>query len=113
MLSSNETGGEGRRNLFIGRDKEINDILGRLRDSRSTRTLLVGESGMGKSALLDELYRRLTEDEGRYEDQENTAFVGYYDKSSSLAAPSQSSIEPFNIVLASLIKGAKQSQQLD
>jgi len=99
--------------VFVGRDKEINDILGRLKQNNSTRTLLVGESGVGKSALLDEIYRRLTTKEEGMEDQENTAFVGYYDKSSSLVAPSQSSIEPFNIVLTSLIEGAKQSQQLD
>jgi len=99
--------------VFVGRDKEINDILGRLKQNNSTRTLLVGESGIGKSALLDEIYRRLTNDNGGQEDQENVAFVGYYDKSSSLAAPSQSSIEPFNIVLANLIKEAKRSQQLD
>jgi len=99
--------------VFVGRDKEINDILGRLRQNNSTRTLLVGESGIGKSALLDEIYRRLTEDNEGQTDQENTAFVGYYDKSSSLEAPSQSSIEPFNIVLASLIKGVIHSQQLD
>src|SRR5689334_5612469 len=99
--------------VFVGRDKEINDILGRLNHNNNTRTLLVGESGVGKSALLDEIYQRLTNDNGGQEDQENVAFVGYYDKSSSLEAPSQSYIEPFNIVLASLIKGARQSQQLD
>ncbi len=87
--------------VFVGRGKEINDILGRLKQNNSTRTLLVGESRVGKSALLDEIYRQLTAKEEGIEDQENKAFVGYYDKSSSLEAPSQSSIEPFNIVLAS------------
>jgi ATP-dependent Clp protease ATP-binding subunit ClpA len=101
------------KKVFVGRDKEINDILSRLNQDNSTRILLVGESGVGKSALLDEIYRRLTTKEEGMEDQENKAFVGYYDKSSSLVAPSQSSIEPFNIVLASLIKGAKQKAEIN
>jgi predicted ATPase len=38
---------------------------------------LVGESGIGKSALLDEIYRRLSEQE---EGQINQPFIGYYSK---------------------------------
>ena|SRR5215831_4478206 len=112
-LDDVDAGKEDRENIFIGRDKEITEIFGRLNQGNSTRTLLVGESGVGKSALLDEIYRRLTTKEEGKKDQENKAFVGYYDKSSSLEAPSQTFIEPFNIVLASLICGAKKSQQLD
>jgi ATP-dependent Clp protease ATP-binding subunit ClpA len=44
------------KKVFVGRDKEINDILNRLKQNNSTRTLLVDESGVGKSALLDETY---------------------------------------------------------
>ena len=105
--------GEGKKtgkNLFIGRDIEINEILDTLKDNKSnngTRLLLVGESGIGKSALLDELYRRLTEEE----DQMNKPFVGYYSKAESLIAPSQFLLYPFTTVLADLVKGAKESQQ--
>jgi GTPase SAR1 family protein len=42
------------------------DSIGDLKDNKNnkgTRLLLVGESGIGKSALLDEIHRRLTEEE--------------------------------------------------
>jgi predicted ATPase len=55
------------------------DSIGDLKDNKSnkgTRLLLVGESGIGKSALLDEIHRRLTEEE----DRRNRVFVGYYSK---------------------------------
>jgi ATP-dependent Clp protease ATP-binding subunit ClpA len=61
-----------RNNVFIGRDKEINQILEDLKSNKGTRHLIVGESGSGKSALLDELYRRLTGEV----DQNNRPFVG-------------------------------------
>jgi len=44
-------------NIFVGRDKEINDILGRLKENNSIRTWLVGEAGVGKTVLLEEIYR--------------------------------------------------------
>ena len=69
--------------------------------------MLVGESGIGKSALLDEIHRRLTEEE----DLRNQIFVGYYSKKESLIAESESLIYPFSIVLKSLINNAKESQQ--
>ena len=54
------------KNVFIGRDKEITEIIGDLKYNKSNkgnRLLLVGESGIGKSALLDEIHRKLTEEE--------------------------------------------------
>jgi predicted ATPase len=56
------------------------DSIGDLKDNKSnrgTRLLLVGESGIGKSALLDEIHRRLTEEE---QNRRNRVFVGYYSK---------------------------------
>jgi predicted ATPase len=99
------------KNLFIGRDSEINEILNTFKENNKsnngTRLLLVGESGIGKSALLDELHRRLTE-----EDQTNKSFVGYYSKKESLIAESESLIYPFSIVLEKLVNNVKESQQL-
>ena len=58
MVTMEETG----KSLFIGREKEINEIIGDVKSNRGTRLLLVGESGIGKSALLDEIHRRLIEE---------------------------------------------------
>jgi ATP-dependent Clp protease ATP-binding subunit ClpA len=55
--------GEAGKSLFIGRDKEINEIIDDVKSNKGTRLLLVGESGIGKSALLDELCKRLTQGE--------------------------------------------------
>ncbi len=93
---------------FIGRKNEIDEILIDLKSNKGTKLLLVGESGVGKSALLDEVHRRLTEDE----DLRNRVFVGYYSKKESLIAESESLIYPFSIVLESLIDDVKESQQL-
>jgi ATP-dependent Clp protease ATP-binding subunit ClpA len=48
------------KSLFIRRDKEINEIIDDVKSNKGTRLFLVGESGIGKSALLDEVYMRLT-----------------------------------------------------
>jgi ABC-type dipeptide/oligopeptide/nickel transport system ATPase component len=99
---------EVRKNVFIGRDNEINQILEDLKSNKGARLLIVGESGSGKSALLDELYRRLT----REVDQNNRPFVGYYSKKEALIAESESLIYPFSIVLEKLVNNAKESEQL-
>jgi predicted ATPase len=98
--------GKTEKSHFIGREKEINEIIDDVK-SKGTRLLLVGESGIGKSALLDEIHRRLTEDEER-----TRPFVGYYSKKESLIAESESLLYPFSIVLEKLVNNAKESQQL-
>jgi len=94
---------------FIGREKEINEIIDDFNSDKGTRLLLVGESGIGKSTLLDEVYRRLTQEE---ENERKQPFVGYYSKKESLIAESESLIYPFSIVLEKLANNAKESQQL-
>jgi tetratricopeptide (TPR) repeat protein len=103
----------GKR-VFVGRDKEINDILGSLRHNNGTKFLLVGESGIGKSSLLDEIYRRLTQDgeEEMNGIQIRLPFVGYYSKQESLIAESESLLYPFSIVLEKLVNDIMGSQQL-
>lgn len=94
---------------FIGREKEINEIIENVKSGNGTKILLVGESGIGKTALLDEIHRRLTEEE----DLRNQVFIGYYNKKESLIAPSQFLLYPLTTVLANLAKEAKGSQQID
>jgi ABC-type glutathione transport system ATPase component len=84
--------GETGKSLFLGREKEINEIIEGVKSNKGTRLLLVGESGIGKSALLDELYRRLAYREE--EDQTNRPFVGYYSNKESLIAESESLLYP-------------------
>jgi ATP-dependent Clp protease ATP-binding subunit ClpA len=67
-IADDDDGKKTEKNVFIGRDKELNEIIEDLKDNKSNRgtnLLLVGESGVGNSALLDELHRRLTEEDRR------------------------------------------------
>jgi predicted ATPase len=58
--------GEAGKSLFIGREREINEILEDVKSNKGTRLLLVGESGVGKSALLDEIHRIITRGEDEW-----------------------------------------------
>ena len=44
-------GGIGGKSLFIGREKELDEIIDDVKSNKGTRLLLVGESGVGKSAF--------------------------------------------------------------
>ena len=91
---------------LIGREKELSEMLDDLKQDKSIR-LLMGESGIGKSALLDEFYKTLTEE------MRDEVFVGYYSRDESLIAESESLIYPFKILLRSFVENAKQSQHLN
>jgi ABC-type nitrate/sulfonate/bicarbonate transport system ATPase subunit len=71
-----------------------------VKSNKGSRLLLIGESGVGKSTLLDEIHRLLTEEE----DLRKQIFVGYYRNEESLIAESESLIYPFTIVLKELSK---------
>jgi ATP-dependent Clp protease ATP-binding subunit ClpA len=45
--------GEAGKSLFIGREKELDEIIDDVKSNKGTRLLLVGGSGIGKTALLD------------------------------------------------------------
>jgi predicted ATP-dependent serine protease len=70
LVNSKVNGNE--KDLFIGRDDEVNRLLNEVNNSDRSITLLTGELGVGKSALLNEFERRLAGDE--------KVFVGYYSK---------------------------------
>ena len=95
--------------LLIGRDNEVSLILEDFKDNpKSSTWLITGESGIGKSAFLDEIYKRLQDGNSN----NNQAFVGYYSKDQSLIAPSLP-IYPFNIALSRLINGSTDTQNIE
>jgi predicted ATPase len=105
-LDDNTVEANGKE-LLVGRDKEINQLLHSV-DYDKSITLLTGESGVGKSGLLNEFYSRLTCDE----DKRRRIFVGYYSRKESLVAESKSLDYPA-VALSRLIKEAKELQSLD
>jgi alpha-D-ribose 1-methylphosphonate 5-triphosphate synthase subunit PhnL len=50
------------QSLLIGQDKEIAQIVDDVKNNKSSSWLLTGESGIGKSAFLDKLYKNLIND---------------------------------------------------
>ena len=46
-------------NILIGRDKEINEIIQILLRKNKNNPILIGEAGVGKSAIVEELSRRI------------------------------------------------------
>ena len=100
------------KSLLFGRNNEISELLDGIQNDQGTSAWLVtGDSGIGKSALLDEIYRRLT-NKGNDHNLINNTFVGYYSRKESLIAESESLIYPFKIALETLAKTAKESQNL-
>ncbi len=95
------------KNILIGRDKEVSQMLDGIQNVKSSTWLITGESGIGKSALLDEIYRRLTND---VDDLKKNTFVGYYSRKESLIAESESLVYPFNIALGSLVRDVLKTQ---
>jgi AAA+ ATPase superfamily predicted ATPase len=92
VVGNQDNGNKTGQDAFIGREKEIDEILEDVKSAKGIKLLLVGESGMGKSALF---YRRFTDEQ----DLRNHMFVGYYSKKDSLIAESELLIYPFSIVL--------------
>jgi ABC-type lipoprotein export system ATPase subunit len=54
---------ESQPTVFVGRLKELNQLLDSLYKERRSVTIISSESGMGKSALLSRLYGELKEKE--------------------------------------------------
>ena len=96
------------RPVFVGRENEIKLILNDIDGENKTVRLLIGEAGVGKSKLLDEVYRRLNFDE-----YHSKFLIGYYDQNTSLISPIESPDYPLRVALASLIEKAKESQEFE
>jgi AAA+ ATPase superfamily predicted ATPase len=88
--------------LFIGREKELKQLFKNINSNNGSTTLLIRESDVGKSRLLDEFYSIIKFLEN-YHDlmlSQPKFFVGYYNK----ALIAESPLYPFNIALASYIQ---------
>ena len=53
---------EVNSDLVIGRDKELNEIIETLLRKNKNNPLLIGDAGVGKSAIIEELARRINSD---------------------------------------------------
>lgn len=90
--------------VFVGRNKDLYELLKDLEIDRKTITLLIGESGIGKSSLLNEYHKEVKQ---RYK---KTHFIGYYDNTISLIAEGSYYLYPFENCLISLIASIKKNQ---
>lgn len=93
---------ESSSTIFVGRQKELNQLLDSLYNERKIVTIVSSESGMGKSALLLRLYNELKEKE-RGSSTSSSFLVGFYDRNKALVGGSASMIYPFAIALESLL----------
>jgi predicted ATPase len=96
--------------VFIGRQETIKQLFDNINNNVKSVTLLSGESGVGKSTVLDEFYRLLTTPTEIKRYSHYSLFVGYYDKSKAVLTRSEFLIYPFNIALAMIIKSIKELQ---
>lgn len=90
--------------IFIGRSKPLNDLIQDLEKDQKSIRLLIGDSGVGKTSLLNEYYNKVRNE---YKD---TYYVGYYDNKNSLIAEGSYYLYPFEVCLSSLILMVKESQ---
>ena len=90
--------------IFIGRTRDLNNLLQDLEEDRKSIRILTGDSGIGKSKLLDEYYNKVRDK------HKNTYFVGYYDNKKSLIAEGSYYLYPFNECLSNLIITIKENQ---
>jgi tetratricopeptide (TPR) repeat protein len=98
---------ESQPTVFVGRQKELNQLLDSLCKERRSVTIISSESGMGKSALLSRLYSELKEKKGSTSSSSSSFLVGFYDRNRALVGGSESLIYPFAITLKSLLEWLK------
>lgn len=81
--------------MIFGRAKEINQLIQELKNKDKSVHVITGESGIGKSSFLDEVYNQIKDSP--------LFFIGYYDRTKILRGDSISSINPFVKVLEQLL----------
>jgi AAA+ ATPase superfamily predicted ATPase len=90
------------RKLF-GRDSELEQLNNYVNSNHHSVTYIVGEHGIGKSAFLEEFYKKIA--------KENTKFlIGFCDRNDMMIGESSSPIYPFVTALEDLVEWTKVTQ---
>jgi AAA+ ATPase superfamily predicted ATPase len=89
---------------IFGREKEMEYLYSVLDNARNSITYIIGESGIGKSSLLEEFYNRI--------DKRNSdLLIGFYSKDNLLIGESMSTIYPFVNILSNLLDWARRNER--
>jgi len=91
---------------LFGRDKEIAQLYDTVNSKHNSITYILGESGIGKSALLEEFHRGFRDNSANF-------LVGFYSQYKILIGESPSPIYPFKTVLEDLLEWAKTTEKHD
>jgi tetratricopeptide (TPR) repeat protein len=96
---------------IFGRENDLATLFSDLEKDEKTIRLVVGESGVGKSFLLDNFFHQIIEKESNNQTNGNISyFIGYYSKKNSLASESLSEEYPVHVALSNLVENIRKSQ---
>jgi tetratricopeptide (TPR) repeat protein len=96
---------------IFGRDNDLATLFSDLNKDEKTVRLVIGESGIGKSYLLDNFFHQVIEKESNNQTNGNISyFIGYYSKKNSLVSESLSEEYPVHVALSNLVENIRKSQ---
>jgi hypothetical protein len=95
--------------IIVGRENDLDLLLSDLKKDTKTIRLVIGESGIGKSSILDNFYLRIKERINLKQDNnDNTYFIGYYSKREALVSELKSEEYLLKVILSNLIENVKE-----
>ena len=86
------------QHIIIGRQREHRVLLEDINEDKKTVRLLIGESGVGKSTLLQEFYSTVKND------LSEICFIGLYDNINSLISESETYTYPISVCLGNMFQ---------
>ena len=86
------------QHIIIGRQRELRVLLEDINEDKKTVRLLIGESGVGKSTLLQEFYSTVKND------LSEICFIGVYDNINSLISESETYTYPISVCLGNMFQ---------
>lgn len=95
---------------IFGRENDLATLLSDLSKDERTLRLIVGESGVGKSFLLDNFFQSVEKHSNNQTNGRISYFIGYYSKKNSLASESLSEEYPVHVAVSNLVENIKKSQ---